>query len=125
MLLNNFKGLSPSIIFSQGLQPPLPPFSAAPDHYGSQFISASRKCRPIKVCKHLHDNSVTGVVAGHKSSCLSLCSLNHINIHFINIFFCTQLSHNYSFTQHESNAQNVVSLETTRNIALITRLGFI
>ena len=34
-------------------------------HYGFQFISASRKCRPIKVCKHLCDTSVTGVVAGH------------------------------------------------------------
>ena len=40
-------------------------------HYGFQFISASCKCRPIKVCKHLRDTSVTGVVAGHKSSCLS------------------------------------------------------
>ena len=49
-------------------------------HYGFQFISASCKCRPIKVCKHLRDTSVTGVVAGHKSSSLSLCSLNHINI---------------------------------------------
>ena len=29
------------------------------DHYGFQFISASCKCRPIKVCKHLRDTSVT------------------------------------------------------------------
>ena len=47
--------------------------------YGFQFISALCKCRPIKVHKHLRDTSVT-VVVGHKSSCLSLRSLNLLSM---------------------------------------------